>query len=528
MRSRRGGRGRARSRRRTWRPARARARRRPARASPRLPTRLPATSRSSALPVASAASDSGAPLLKAWRPSPSSYTIVIRFRSGENGSSCTRSRAPSSSSCEMPRSIAASRRALSTGSPTKWSSAQRASDASTAASSSSDSPTPSAGRRAATRIWFSVSVPVLSVQMTVVSPSVSIAASRRTIAPRRAIARAPSASAAVTVAASPSGTAATATATPVRNASSQVPPRTRIRPARTTVIAIPATTIWRARRPRRSVSGVGGAFAVAARISISPSCVRGPVSQTSARARPRVTPVPAKIIDARSASGVSASTGSTCLATGSDSPVRADSSTSRELASTSRASAATRSPSPTSRTSPGTTSCAGSSRARPVADDERGLGERLRERQDRTVGAQLLPESEHRVQHEDRRDRDPLARIADRHRDHGGDDQQRHQRIEQLVASRAGDMAVAGDAPARSARTAPADVPPRPPSVRARVSVPSSACDLGARSGIRSLCHGWSSERRAPSTSPDGRPARRRCRAPRARGGRDCRPRRGR
>ncbi len=41
--------------------------------------------------------------------------------------------------------------------------------------------------------------------MTVVSPSVSIASRRRTIAPRRAIARAPSASAAVTVAARPFG-----------------------------------------------------------------------------------------------------------------------------------------------------------------------------------------------------------------------------------------------------------------------------------------------------------------------------------
>ena len=48
------------------------------------------------------------------------------------------------------------------------------------------SSTPRAGRRAATRILFSVSVPVLSVQMTVVSPSVVIASSRRTIAPRRA------------------------------------------------------------------------------------------------------------------------------------------------------------------------------------------------------------------------------------------------------------------------------------------------------------------------------------------------------
>ena len=76
-----------------------------------------------------------------------------------------------------------------------------------------------AGRSAATWISFCVSVPVLSLQMTVVSPRVSIASSRRMIAPRFASERPPSASAAVTVAARPSGTAATATATPSRNAS---------------------------------------------------------------------------------------------------------------------------------------------------------------------------------------------------------------------------------------------------------------------------------------------------------------------
>ena len=113
-----------------------------------------------------------------------------------------------------PRSIAASTRAVSIGSPTRCSAAHsRTAMRAPPPRAARARRLPSAGRSAATRIWFSVSVPVLSVQITVVSPSVSIAASRRTIAPRRAIARAPSASAAVTVAASPSGTAATATAT---------------------------------------------------------------------------------------------------------------------------------------------------------------------------------------------------------------------------------------------------------------------------------------------------------------------------
>ena len=64
---------------------------------------------------------------------------------------------------------------------------------------------PSTGSIATTRSWFRVSVPVLSVAITLADPSVSTAERRRTIAPRPAIARAPWASAIVTVAASPSG-----------------------------------------------------------------------------------------------------------------------------------------------------------------------------------------------------------------------------------------------------------------------------------------------------------------------------------
>ncbi len=59
------------------------------------------------------------------------------------------------------------------------------------------------------RIRFSVSVPVLSVQMTLVDPSVSTALSRLTSAPRRARTRTPSASASVMVGSRPSGTFAT-------------------------------------------------------------------------------------------------------------------------------------------------------------------------------------------------------------------------------------------------------------------------------------------------------------------------------
>jgi len=67
---------------------------------------------------------------------------------------------------------------------------------------------PSSQRRVA-RIRFSVSVPVLSAQITVTEPSVSTADSRLTTAPRRASWRTPAASAKVMVGSSPSGTFAT-------------------------------------------------------------------------------------------------------------------------------------------------------------------------------------------------------------------------------------------------------------------------------------------------------------------------------
>ena len=60
-----------------------------------------------------------------------------------------------------------------------------------------------------TRIRFSVRVPVLSVQITVVDPSVSTEARRFTTAPRRARSRTPIARASVIVGSSPSGTFAT-------------------------------------------------------------------------------------------------------------------------------------------------------------------------------------------------------------------------------------------------------------------------------------------------------------------------------
>ncbi len=64
---------------------------------------------------------------------------------------------------------------------------------------------PSGRTSAVTVISFRVSVPVLSLQMTVVEPSVSTADSRRTTAPRRAMRWTPTASAIVIATGQPLG-----------------------------------------------------------------------------------------------------------------------------------------------------------------------------------------------------------------------------------------------------------------------------------------------------------------------------------
>jgi len=73
----------------------------------------------------------------------------------------------------------------------------------------------------------SVSVPVLSVQITSVEPSVSTAVSRLTTARRLAIRRTPTASASVIVGSSPSGTLATSS--PIANVEA-APRTTRVLP----------------------------------------------------------------------------------------------------------------------------------------------------------------------------------------------------------------------------------------------------------------------------------------------------------
>ncbi len=101
--------------------------------------------------------------------------------------------------------------------------------------------------------------------------------------------------------------------------------------------------------------------------AICPSSVRTPVAYTIPTARPRVISEPLKIRLRRSPRGRSASaSAAACFATGSDSPVSADSSAASSSASTRRISADTAPPAPSSTTSPGTRSIVGTFSDRPA------------------------------------------------------------------------------------------------------------------------------------------------------------------
>ncbi len=157
---------------------------------------------------------------------------------------------------------------------------------------------PDAVTSARTVISFCVSVPVLSLAITVAEPSVSTADSRRTMALRRAIRCMPSDSTTVVTAASPSGTAETASETVY----SSTPTSTAVVMSRCiSRIVAPTTmamTMTMAPRilPRRSssrCSGVGSGSVACSRPAMRPNSVCMPVATTTARPRPYTAAVPA-------------------------------------------------------------------------------------------------------------------------------------------------------------------------------------------------------------------------------------------
>ena len=144
---------------------------------------------------------------------------------------------------------------------------------------------------ARTVISLRVRVPVLSEQITVAAPSVSIAGSLRTMAWAAAMRRTPRLSPTVTIAGSASGIAATASATANRNRLSttlSVSVDVLNKPAANTTAQIPSMTTVR-RLPVRSSScwsGVGSFSAASSSPAMRPTSVFIPVLTTTARPRP--------------------------------------------------------------------------------------------------------------------------------------------------------------------------------------------------------------------------------------------------
>ena len=133
---------------------------------------------------------------------------------------------------------------------------------------------------------FSVSVPVLSEQMTSTDPSVSTAGSLRTRALRFNIRCAPSARVNVTTAGSPSGITATATLMALRSMSeTDSPPHMPM--ANTSAATItPARASFLPTASSRCCSGVGSGFTSWMSTAILPSSVCMPVATTTPWPRP--------------------------------------------------------------------------------------------------------------------------------------------------------------------------------------------------------------------------------------------------
>ena len=205
---------------------------------------------------------------------------------------------------------------------------------------------------------FSVSVPVLSVQITSVEPSVSTALRRLTSAPRRASSRTATASASVITGSSPSGTLPSSRPTAKTMLFLGDRPAPKIATGtNATAIAIAIAAINQATLRTCVSSGLGSSLTRSDNAAMRPSSVRIPVANTTPRACPPVALVPLKSRSCAAIRATLASIRSAERSTGADSPLSVERSTST-APEIKRMSAAMRSPSSTSTMSPGTSSTA--------------------------------------------------------------------------------------------------------------------------------------------------------------------------
>ncbi len=170
-------------------------------------------------------------------------------------------------------------------------------------------------------------MPVLSVQITVTEPKVSMALRRRVITPSFAILCTPMAKTILRMAGNPSGMTATAKLMAARK-SSKVDRLWRSRPTPRSSSARPKTNTASPLLKRRICrsSGVGVGAISSMRRWILPISLRSPVAVTTPTTRPLCKKVPAKSMFRLSARIVSPVGMSVDLSRGRDSPVSRDSS----------------------------------------------------------------------------------------------------------------------------------------------------------------------------------------------------------
>ena len=140
---------------------------------------------------------------------------------------------------------------------------------------------PSGRKTSVTVILFSVSVPVLSEQITSAQPRVSTECSRRISAFFLSIRETASPSEIVITAVSPSGIAATERESPVRNISNAGSPRKIPVSVTTRQMIMHPAAMYLLKTPRRFCRGVCSAFVSRKSPAILPICVSIPVSVTA-------------------------------------------------------------------------------------------------------------------------------------------------------------------------------------------------------------------------------------------------------
>ncbi len=331
------------------------------------------------------------------------------------------------------------------------------------------------GPDARTLIRPSVSVPVLSVQITSVEPSVSTAVSRLTSARRRAMRRTPTASASVIVGSSPSGTLATISPIAKVDASASGRPgdvradreeQDARRRRRSPAISRAAWLTCRCSGLELGLDALGQrgdpaelrvhAGRVDDRLGLAARCTarrrrRGP--------RPRAGAV-------RPAARVAPSG-----ATGTDSPVSGDRSTSRRAGDQPRVGrqpVALRQQQQVAGHQLGGVDLAHLAVAAHAGPRRQELAQRL----GRALGLALLGEREQRVEHDHGDDRDRQRRGAGDQRQRRGGPEQQRERVGELRGQLAEPVRALRVARSRSARAAPAAARPRARRARGGDSLP--------------------------------------------------------